>query len=85
MVAAEERLAMMQQQPQLDQVVTMLDTAKEMLEPGPQHHHQQPGNNVSMQTEIRYGSNIFLSFRYFLGVQIFLPFPLSVQGDAARL
>ena len=54
MVAAEERLAMMQQQPQLDQVVTMLDTAKEMLEPGPQHHHQ-PGNNVSMQTEIRYG------------------------------
>ena len=83
MVAAEERLAMMQQQPQLDQVVTMLDTAKEMLEPGPQHH--QPGNNVSMQTEIRYGSNIFLSFRYFLGVQIFLPFPLSVQGDAARL
>ena len=78
MVAAEERLAMMQQQPQLDQVVTMLDTAKEMLEPGPQHHHQQ-GNNVSMQTEIRYGSNIFLSFRYFLGVQIFLPFPLSVH------
>ena len=84
MVAAEERLAMMQQQPQLDQVVTMLDTAKEMLEPGPQHHHQHPGNNVSMQTEIRYGSNIFL-VDIFLGVQIFLPFPLSVQGDAARL
>ena len=56
---------MMQQQPQLDQVVTMLDTAKEMLEPRSQQH-QQPGNNVSMQTEIRYGSNIFLLFRYFL-------------------
>ena len=42
------------QQPQLDQVVTMLDTAKEMLEPRSQQH-QQPGNNVSMQTEIRYG------------------------------
>ena len=55
MVEAEERLAMMQQQPQLDQVVTMLDTAKEMIEPRPQQH-QQPGNNVSMQTEIRYGS-----------------------------
>ena len=65
MVEAEERLAMMQQQPQLDQVVTMLDTAKEMLEPRSQQH-QQPGNNVSMQTEIRYGSNIFLLFRYFL-------------------
>ena len=64
MVEAEERLAMMQQQPQLDQVVTMLDTAKEMLEPRSQHN-QQPGNNVSMQTEIRYGSNIFLLFRYF--------------------
>ena len=84
MVEAEERLAMMQQQPQLDQVVTMLDTAKEMLEPRSQQH-QQPGNNVSMQTEIRYGSNIFLLFRYFLCLQIFLPFPLSVQSDAARL
>ena len=84
MVEAEERLAMMQQQPQLDQVVTMLDTAKEMLEPRPQHN-QQPGNNVSMQTEIRYGSNILFVVQIFLAVQIFLPFPLSVQSDAARL
>ena len=81
MVEAEERLAMMQQQPQLDQVVTMLDTAKEMLEPRSQQH-QQPGNNVSMQTEIRYG----VWFEYFICrsdifFQIFLPFPLSVRPE----
>ena len=80
MVEAEERLAMMQQQPQLDQVVTMLDTAKEMLEPRSQHN-QQPGNNVSMQTEIRYGSNILFVVQIFLAVQIFLPFPLSVHSE----
>ena len=80
MVEAEERLAMMQQQPQLDQVVTMLDTAKEMLEPRSQQH-QQPGNNVSMQTEIRYGSNILFVVQIFLAVQIFLPFPLSVRPE----
>ena len=62
---------MMQQQPQLDQVVTMLDTAKEMLEPRSQQH-QQPGNNVSMQTEIRYGSNIFFDVQiFFMPVNIF--------------
>ena len=80
MVAAEERLAMMQQQPQLDQVVTMLDTAKEMLEPGPQHHHQQPGNNVSMQTEIRYGSNIFFVVQIFFRRPNIFAFPTFRPG-----
>ena len=74
MVEAEERLAMMQQQPQLDQVVTMLDTAKEMLEPRPQQH-QQPGNNVSMQTEIRYGSNIFFIGKIFFSRHNIFAFP----------
>ena len=70
MVEAEERLAMMQQQPQLDQVVTMLDTAKEMLEPRPQNHQQ--GNNVSMQTEIRYVQIFFFVVQiFFMPVNIF--------------
>ena len=65
---------MMQQQPQLDQVVTMLDTAKEMLEPRSQQH-QQPGNNVSMQTEIRYGSNIFFIGKIFFSRHNIFAFP----------
>ena len=73
MVEAEERLAMMQQQPQLDQVVTMLDTAKEMLEPRSQQH-QQPGNNFSMQTEIRCDSNIFFVIQIFFCPPNIFPF-----------
>ena len=84
MVEAEESLAMMQQQPQLDQVVTMLDTAKEMLEPRSQQH-QPPGNNVSMQTEIRYGSNILFVVQIFFSKYFCLSHFPSVQSDAARL
>ena len=49
-----------QQQPQLEQVVNMLDSAKDLLD----QHKPQPGvktfPNISMQTEIRWVDTFFL-------------------------
>ena len=48
-----ETVKMIQSQPQLEQVVSMLDSAKDLLD----QHKPQPGGktfpNISMQTEIR--------------------------------
>lgn len=48
-----------QQQPQLEQVVSMLDSAKDLLD----QHKPQPGvktfPNISMQTEIRWVDILF--------------------------
>ena len=48
-----------QQQPQLEQVVSMLDSAKDLLD----QHKPQPGvktfPNISMQTEIRWVDTFF--------------------------
>lgn len=50
-----------QQQPQLEQVVSMLDSAKDLLD----QHKPQPGvktfPNISMQTEIRWVDTFFAS------------------------
>ena len=50
---------MIQQQPQLEQVVNMLDSAKDLLD---QHKPQAVGKtfpNISMQTEIRWVDSFF--------------------------
>ena len=55
----QETVKMIQQQPQLEQVVNMLDSAKDLLD---QHKPQAVGKtfpNISMQTEIRWVDSFF--------------------------